>query len=154
MHAGLNIELHADLHPGESATSSLEAQVVWYSDCCGLRGFSAPRAVSRAFARLKYSSCQWVVLFCFRLFLLTETYYSANTTVSVNKKVEHATDLSHILSVIRGLTEKKLRPKVRNKPAVCPPGIHPSVHVHRFICTCQVPETAQHNLMICRVQSF
>lgn len=58
MHAGLNIELHADLHPGESATSSLEAQVVWYSDCCGLRGFSAPRAVSRAFARLKYSSCQ------------------------------------------------------------------------------------------------
>lgn len=54
MHAGLNIELHADLHPGESATSSLEAQVVWYSDCCGLRGFSAPRAVSRAFARLKY----------------------------------------------------------------------------------------------------
>lgn len=136
MHAGLNIELHADLHPGESATSTLEAQVVWYSDCCGLRGFSAPRAESRAFPRLNLRILSLLpALTSYRKCILFRKHDGERV-----QEVEQATDLSHILSVIRGVTKKG--PKFERADLTQNKRAYP-------LYTFQERETAEHNLTIC-----
>lgn len=108
------------------------------SDCCGLRGFSAPRAESRAFARLNL-----------RILSLLPAFTSYKKCILFRKhdgergqQVEQATDLSHILSVYNN----NLRPKVRSRndsSAQISPKIsgHTPQDRHHLL--------AEHNLTIC-----
>lgn len=102
MHAGLYIELHADSRPGESATCSVEAQVVtaaYAGSVCQLKLEDQNHAHSHD------SICLQVLLPGFYL-LRERTFYSTSTMVSDSRgqeqKGEEACDLSYMLSAMSG----------------------------------------------------